>query len=142
MFAVRQEKLAEGLQNLEALRAEANAQSQSEVGEPRQPSAGPQEMEVEDPAELISQLRAQVASLQAERQGHAFHHWCLLVEDVPRVVSDMMSSLIEAANSTLKDAADQRFECSVPQLVRTPCGEREEAKIQGHLACCGEIAID
>ena len=120
----QEEKLAEGLRNLEALRAEANAQSQSEVGEPRQPSAGPtiQEMEVEDPAELISQLRAQVASLQAERQAvceseasrqkKARTLTCVSPDLVPLVGggrstsrSDMMSSLIEAADSTLKDAA-------------------------------------
>ena len=37
----QEEKLAEGLRNLEVLRAEANAQSQSEVGEPRQHRVGP-----------------------------------------------------------------------------------------------------
>ena len=58
-----------------------------------------QEMEVEDPAEL-TQLRAQVASLEAERQAVCESeasrqkkartltcvHQCFLVEDVPRVV--------------------------------------------------------
>ena len=112
--AQMEEKLANGLRDLEALRAEASAQPRS-CPEPVTPRQG---MEV-DPNEELIRLRAQVAELQERQAGQEADssrkkarttelslttaitsHGKGGVEN-PSVV---MSSLIEAADSALREA--------------------------------------
>ena len=109
-----EEKFANGLRDLEALRAEASAQPRS-CPEPVTPR---QEMEV-DPNEELIRLRVQVAELQERPVGQEADssrkkarttelslttaitsHWKGGVEN-PSVV---MSSLIEATDSVLREA--------------------------------------
>ena len=105
----QEEKLAEGLRNLEVLRAEANAQSWASRDSPVRVPA--QEMEVEDPVASLQAERQSVCESDANRQKKARALTCVSPDLVPLVGggrstsrSDMMSSLIEAADSTLKDA--------------------------------------
>ena len=113
VFAQMEEKLANGLRDLEVLRAEASAQPRH-CPEPSTPRQG---MEV-DPNEEVIRLRAQVAELQERQVGQEADSSRkkartteVSLTNVTPVLggggvenpsSLVMSSLIEAANSVLR----------------------------------------
>ena len=106
-----EEKLSKGLRDLEGLRREASQQPRS-CQEPSAPSRG---MEVE-PSEEITRLRAQVAELLSAREAPQDAEsirpkkarTTAGTDIVPvsggQSASDLMSTLIDAADSTLREA--------------------------------------
>ena len=109
VHAHMEEKLASGLRDLEALRAEASEH-------PRhcpEPSTPGQAMDV-DPMQELIRLRAQVAELQCE-SGSRVPRTSVPTALVPLQgdgvdnPSAVMSNLIEAADSALRDAVMADF---------------------------------